>query len=65
MLKPNIKYRVTLTGEEREVLQRLIQKGNITAQRDRKANINDSFDIITWFIMIIANRKIRLFIDYS
>ena len=37
MLKPNIKYRVTLTGEERESLQKLVQKGNTAGHRIRHA----------------------------
>jgi hypothetical protein len=46
MLKPNIKYRVTLTGEEREVLQRLIQKGNTAGYRIRHAQILLALDEI-------------------
>jgi hypothetical protein len=39
MLKPNIKYRVTLTGEEREALKRLIQKGHTAGYRIRHAPV--------------------------
>jgi hypothetical protein len=39
MLKPNIKYRVNLTGEERDLLHRLIQKGNTAGYRIRHAHI--------------------------
>ena len=39
MVKPNIKYRVTLTGEEREFLQKLIQKGRTAGYRIRHAQI--------------------------
>jgi hypothetical protein len=39
MLKPNIKYRVTLTGEEREALRKLVRKGNTAGYRIRHANI--------------------------
>jgi hypothetical protein len=39
MLKPNIKYRVTLTEEEREILKRLIQKGHTAGYRIRHAQI--------------------------
>jgi hypothetical protein len=46
MLKPNIKYRVTLTGEERAVLQRLIQKGNTAGYRIRHAQILLALDEI-------------------
>ena len=46
MLKPNIKYRVTLTGEERDFLQRLIQKGNTAGYRIRHAQILLALDEI-------------------
>jgi hypothetical protein len=39
MLKPNIKYRVNLTGEERDLLHRLIQKGNTAGYRIRHAQM--------------------------
>ena len=39
MQKPNIKYRVTLTGDERSFLQRLIQKGNTAGYRIRHPQI--------------------------
>ena len=39
MLKPNIKYRVTLTEEERESLQTLVKKGNTAGYRIRHAQI--------------------------
>ena len=39
MLKPNIKYRVTLTEEEREILKNLIQKGHTAGYRIRHAQI--------------------------
>jgi hypothetical protein len=34
-----MKYRVTLTGEERDVLQRLVQKGNTAGHRIRRAQM--------------------------
>jgi len=46
MLKPNIKYRVTLTGEERETLQRLIKKGNTAGYRIRHAQMLLALDEI-------------------
>jgi hypothetical protein len=46
MIKPNIKYRVTLTGEEREFLQKLIQKGNTAGYRIRHAQILLALDEI-------------------
>jgi len=46
MLKPNIKYRVTLTGEEREYLQKLVQKGNTAGYRIRHAQILLALDEI-------------------
>jgi hypothetical protein len=39
MLKPNIKYRVTLTEEERETLKKLIQKGHTAGYRIRHAQM--------------------------
>ena len=39
LIKPNIKYRVTLTGEEREFLQKLIKKGKTAGYRIRHAQI--------------------------
>ena len=39
MLKPNIKYRVTLSDEEREFLQKLIKKGNTAGYKIRHAQI--------------------------
>ncbi|MDR0690051.1 MAG: hypothetical protein LBG08_07300 [Spirochaetaceae bacterium] len=39
MLKPNIKYRVPLTEEERERLKKLIQKGHTAGYRIRHAQI--------------------------
>ena len=46
MLKPNIKYRVTLTAEEREFLQKLIQKGKTAGYRIRHAQILLALDEI-------------------
>jgi hypothetical protein len=46
MLKPNIKYRVTLTGEERETLKKLIQKGHTAGYRIRHAQILLALDEI-------------------
>ena len=46
MLKPNIKYRVHLTGEERDFLQKLIQKGNTAGLRIRHAQILLALDEI-------------------
>jgi hypothetical protein len=52
MLKPNIKYRVTLTAEEREFLQNLIKKGNTAGYRIRHAQRLPALDEIpaneTW-----------------
>jgi len=39
MLKPNIKYKVTLTEEEREFLRQLVKKGNTSGHRIRHAQI--------------------------
>jgi len=46
MNKPNIKYRVTLTEEERGYLQTLIQKGNTAGYRIRHAQIMLALDEI-------------------
>ena len=46
MLKPNIKYRVTLTEEEREILKNLIQKGHTAGYRIRHAQILLALDEI-------------------
>ena len=46
MLKPNIKYRVTLTAEERETLQRLVKKGNTAGYRMRHAHMLFALDEI-------------------
>jgi hypothetical protein len=46
MLKPNIKYRVTLTEEEREILKKLIQKGHTAGYRIRHAQILLALDEI-------------------
>ena len=46
MVKPNIKYRVNLTGEERDFLQNLIQKGNTAGHRIRHAQILLALDEI-------------------
>jgi len=46
MVKPNIKYRVTLSGEEREILERLIQKGKTAGYRIRHAQILLALDEI-------------------
>ncbi|MDR0456870.1 MAG: hypothetical protein LBH20_09350 [Treponema sp.] len=39
MVKSNIKYRVTLTAEEREAVQKLVKKGNTAGCRIRHAQI--------------------------
>ena len=39
IIKPNIKYRVTLTGEERDFLQELVRKGKTAGYRIRHAQI--------------------------
>ena len=39
MVKPNIKYRVTLTGEERAFLQKLVQKGSTAGYRIRHVQL--------------------------
>ena len=46
MLKPNIKYRVPLTGEEREFLQKLVHKGKTAGYRIRHAQIMLALDEI-------------------
>ena len=46
MLKPNIKYRVTLTEEERDFLRNLIKKGNTAGYRIRHAQILLALDEI-------------------
>jgi hypothetical protein len=46
MLKPNIKYRVNLTREERGLLHRLIQKGNTAGYRIRHAQMLLALDEI-------------------
>ena len=46
MLKPNIKYRVTLSAEEREFLQKLVKKGNTAGYKIRHAQILLALDEI-------------------
>jgi hypothetical protein len=46
IIKPNIKYRVTLTVEEREFLQKLIRKGNTAGYRIRHAQLLLALDEI-------------------
>jgi hypothetical protein len=46
MVKPNIKYRVTLTAEEREVLQKLVRQGKTAGYRIRHAQILLALDEI-------------------
>jgi hypothetical protein len=46
MVKPNIKHRVTLTGEERDYLQKLIKKGNTAGYRIRHAQLLLALDEI-------------------
>jgi len=46
MVKPNIKYRVTLSEEERDTLQRLIRKGNTAGYRIRHAQLLLALDEI-------------------
>jgi hypothetical protein len=46
MLKPNIKYRVTLTAEEREILQKLVRNGRTAGYRIRHAQILLALDEI-------------------
>jgi hypothetical protein len=47
MFKPNIKYRVTLTAEERDTLKKLIQKGHTAGYRIRHAQILLALDEIS------------------
>jgi hypothetical protein len=46
MVKPNIKYRVTLSGEERDLLQKLIKKGKTAGYQIRHAQILLALDEI-------------------
>ena len=46
MLKPNIKYRVTLTKEERDFLQNLVKKGRTAGHRIRHAHMLLALDEI-------------------
>jgi hypothetical protein len=46
MVKPNIKYRVTLTDEERQSLRHLVNKGNTAGFRIRHAQILLALDEI-------------------
>ena len=46
MIKPNIKYRVTLTGEERETLLKPIRKGKTAGYRIRHARLLPALDEI-------------------
>ena len=46
MLKPNIKYRVTLTVEERAFLQNLVRKGKTAGYRIRHAQMLLALDEI-------------------
>jgi len=46
IIKPNIKYRVTLSGDERERLQNLIRKGKTAGYRIRRAQILLALDEI-------------------
>jgi len=46
MLKPNIKYRVTLAGDERKTLQNLVRTGNTAGYRIRHAQILLALDEI-------------------
>jgi len=46
MVKPNIKYRVNLTEEERELLRKLVQKGNTAGYRIRHAQLLLALDEI-------------------
>ncbi|MDR2479663.1 MAG: IS630 family transposase, partial [Treponema sp.] len=39
MVKSNLKYRVTLTGEERETLEKLVRQGRTAGYRIRHAQI--------------------------
>ena len=46
MLKPNIKYKVALTGEECEALKKLVKKGRTADHRIRHAQILLALDEI-------------------
>ena len=46
MIKSNIKYRVTLTDEEREILQNLVKKGKTAGYKIRHAQILLALDEI-------------------
>jgi len=46
IIKPNIKYRVTLTGEERDFLQQLVRKGKTAGYRIRHAQLLLALDEI-------------------
>ena len=46
MVKSNIKYRVTLTEEEREFLRKLVQEGNTAGYRIRHAQLLRALDEI-------------------
>ena len=46
MVKPHIKYRVTLTEAERQTLRRLVKKGNTAGYRIRHAHILLALDEI-------------------
>jgi transposase len=46
MVKPNIKYRVTLAGEERDFLRGLVKKGNTAGYRIRHAQLLLALDEI-------------------
>jgi hypothetical protein len=46
MVKPNINYRVTLTGEERQTLEQLVKEGNTAGYRIRHAQILLALDEI-------------------
>jgi hypothetical protein len=46
MVKPHIKYRVTLTDRERQPLQQLVKKGNTAGYRIRHAQILLALDEI-------------------
>jgi hypothetical protein len=46
MIKPNIKYRVNLTGEERDFLQKLVKRGKTAGYRIRRAQILLALDEI-------------------
>ena len=46
MVKPHIKYRVTLTEAERQTLRQLVKKGNTAGYRIRHAHILLALDEI-------------------